>query len=145
MENDLASVIARGASGRPAPVDADPERRPGVPLYKPAGSGTVAHPPLDLQEPHVPVLVGADVGHLTPVFGTGQPPRGLSGVLRRAGYQIPEHKAARWMMLLAADRVDVWESRAVRKPWLTGVLAASAVGAAALLWSRWRPFGQRLE
>jgi hypothetical protein len=32
----------------------------------------------------------------------------------------------------------------VRKPWLTGVLAASAVGAAALLWSRLCPRFDRL-
>ena len=140
LETDLDTTMARGATGRPAPADADPAARPGVPIYKPAGTSAPAvRPPLERQEPHVQVLVGVDVDHLTPVFGTAQPPRGLSGVIRRAGYRVPEHKAARWMLLLAADRVDAWESRAVRKPWLTGVLAASAVGAAALLWSRLRP------
>lgn len=145
MQTDLEGVMARGASGRPAPVDADPGVRPGVPIYKEGGSSApLTAPPLDRQQAKVQVLVGADIGHLTPVFGTAQPPRGLSGVLRRAGYAIPEHKAARWMLLLAADRVDVWESRAARKPWLAGVLAASAVGAAALLWSRRRPLYDRL-
>ena len=68
-------------------------------------------PPLDQQQTDVTILVGVDVGKLPPVFGTAQPPRGLSGLLRRAGYKIPEHKAGRWMTLLFADRVDVWESR----------------------------------
>lgn len=145
VDTSLETTIARGAAGRPEAADADPAARPGVPIYKPAGtSAPAARPPLDRQEPEVQVLVGVDVDRLTPVFGTAQPPRGLSGVIRRAGYRVPEHKAARWMLLLAADRVDAWESRAVRKPWLTGVLAASAVGAAALLWSRVRPRFDRL-
>jgi hypothetical protein len=136
MQTDLRETMARGATGRPAAADADPAARPGVPMYKPAGtSAPIVRPPLDHQEAQVPILIGVEVDHLTPVFGTAQPPRGLSGVLRRAAYGIPEHKAGRWMMLLAADRVDVWESRAVRNPWLTGLLAATAVGAAALLWS----------
>jgi hypothetical protein len=46
-------------------------------------------------------------GHLTPVFGTAQPPRGPSGVLRRAAYRIPEHRALHWLLLVVADRVDV--------------------------------------
>ena len=140
MQSDLSETVARGATGRPAPTDADPAVRPGVPMYKPAGSSApISRPPLERQEPQVPVLVGVEVEHLTPVFGTAQPPRGLSGVLRRAAYGIPEHKAGRWMVLLFADRVDAWESRAARNPWLTGLLAASAVGGAALLWSRRRP------
>lgn len=47
----------------------------------------------------------------TPVFGTAQPPRGASGRLRRWAYSIPETRARRWMLLLAADRVDVLEDR----------------------------------
>lgn len=145
MQTDLETTMARGATGRPEPADADPAERPGVPIYKQAGtSGPAARPPLDPQAPEVQVLVGVDVDRLTPVFGTAQPPRGMSGVIRRAAYRLPEHKAARWMLLLAADRVDVWESRAARKPWMAGVLAASAVGAAALLWSRLRPRFDRL-
>jgi len=113
-------------------------------MYKPAGtSAPMTRPPLDRQEARGPILIGVEIEHLTPVFGTAQPPRGLSGVLRRAAYGIPEHKAGRWMMLLAADRVDVWESRAVRKPWLTGLLAASALGAAGLFLARRRPLLRR--
>ena len=145
MQTDLSQTMAHGATGRPAPADADPAVRPGVPMYKPAGtSAPIARPPLERQQAQVPVFVGVEVDHLTPVFGTAQPPRGLSGVLRRAAYGIPEHKAGRWMMLLFADRVDAWESRASRNPWLTGLLAASAVGGAALFWSRRRPLLGRL-
>src|SRR5690606_24051434 len=48
---------------------------------------------------------------LTPVYGTAQPPRGVSGVLRRIAYRIPEHRARHWLLLLFADRVDVLEGR----------------------------------
>jgi hypothetical protein len=44
---------------------------------------------------------------LTPVFGTAQPPKGLSGIMRKFAYaQYSEARAAHWLLLLAADRVD---------------------------------------
>jgi hypothetical protein len=45
------------------------------------------------------------------VFGTAQPPRGLSGVLRRRAYLLPEHHTRHWLWLLLADRIDVLEHR----------------------------------
>jgi hypothetical protein len=48
---------------------------------------------------------------LTPVFGTSCPPKGLSGALRKLAYKrYSEARAAHWLMLLAADRVDAVES-----------------------------------
>ncbi|SDZ23849.1 hypothetical protein SAMN05421504_11131 [Amycolatopsis xylanica] len=47
---------------------------------------------------------------LTPVFGTSCPPRGLSGALRKFSYRrFSEGRAAHWLLLLGADRVDAWE------------------------------------
>jgi hypothetical protein len=46
---------------------------------------------------------------LTPVFGTAQPLGGISGILRRYAYKFSEGRAAHWMMLLYADRVDAAE------------------------------------
>ena len=46
---------------------------------------------------------------LTPVHSTAIPPRGLSGLLRRVAYGIPEYRARRWALLMLADRVDVIE------------------------------------
>ena len=44
---------------------------------------------------------------LTPVFGTAQPPRGLAGALRKLSYaKFSEGRAAHWLLLVAADRVD---------------------------------------
>jgi hypothetical protein len=76
----------------------------------------------------VPVLVSVDVGALTPVFSTAVPPRGLSGWMRARAYRIPEHRARRWLVLLLADRVDVWEGRVERHPWWSAGLGAAALG-----------------
>jgi hypothetical protein len=114
-----------GAEGRPPAADKDPKDRPGVPFYQP--SDLARRPPLDQQEQTVPVLVGVEVGRLTPVFGTASPPRGLSGLLRRAAYRIPEHAPSHWMLLLLGDRVDVWEGRVRRHPLATVAIAAAAV------------------
>jgi len=64
----------------------------------------------------------------TPVFGTAQPASGLSGLVRRAAYRIPEHHAARWALLLAGDRIDVLEHRIARNLWLLPAAAALAAG-----------------
>ncbi len=48
---------------------------------------------------------------LTPVFGTAQPLRGLSGAIRRYAYTFSEGRTAHWLLLIAGDRVDVLESR----------------------------------
>jgi hypothetical protein len=118
------------------PVDARPTNRPGVPMLGRAGThAAITKPPLDQQHASVPVLVGVDVGRLTPVFGTMQPPRGLSGLIRRAGYRIPEHKAGRWMLLLLGDRVDVWESRLRRQRW-TAAAGLGALIAGLFIWRR---------
>jgi hypothetical protein len=117
------------------PADRRLSNRPGVPMYGRAGThAAIGKPPLEQQEPTVPVLVGVDVGRLTPVFGTAQPPRGLSGLIRRAAYRRPEHEASRWMLLLLGDRVDVWESRLRRHRWR--VFGAAAALAGLLVWRR---------
>jgi hypothetical protein len=113
-------------------------------MYKPARTSTaLAPPPLEQQPATVPVLVGVEVGRLTPVFGTAQPPRGLSGLVRRAAYRIPEHKAARWLLLMLGDRIDVWESRIARRPVIAGLVAAAAVRGLQLRSRRRRPAGIR--
>jgi hypothetical protein len=48
---------------------------------------------------------------LPPVYGTAQPPKRLSGLLRRVAYRTGEHQARHWLLLRIADRLDVIESR----------------------------------
>jgi hypothetical protein len=44
---------------------------------------------------------------LTPVFGTAVPTRGLAGAMRRLAYaRYSEGRAAHWLILIGADRVD---------------------------------------
>lgn len=93
-------------------IDA-PEDRPGVPMEAdPEGPADGAHwqRPERQQNAHQH-LVRAGLDQATPVVGTAQRPRGVSGSMRRAAYQIPEHYARHWALLLLADRVDVVEDR----------------------------------
>lgn len=99
-------------------VDGDLGARPGVPmLLKPQPRGG-AHwkQPERQPPPDFPVLKRAELDELTPAFGTAAPPRGLSGVLRRVAYAIPENRVRHVMLLLVADRVDVLESRLLGTP-----------------------------
>ena len=44
---------------------------------------------------------------VTPVFGTAQPPKGLSGAIRRLPTRrFSEGRPAHWLLLIAGDRVD---------------------------------------
>jgi hypothetical protein len=113
-------------------VDRDPARRPGVPMERRATMVGAAPPP---EQPATePVVKSASRETMTPVFGTSIPPRGLSGVLRRAAYRIPDHKPRHWMLLLLADRIDVWEGRVAdlgpRKiaMWVAGIGALVTIG-----------------
>jgi hypothetical protein len=139
-------TAGRGGMGRPPAADLDPKDRPGVPMYgnqNGGGAGQLAvRPPLDQQPQTVPILIGVEVDRLTPVFGTSVPPKGLSGIIRRFAYSIPEHKAGRWMMLMLGDRVDVLESRIGRNPIPALGIAVGVIGL--LRWRARRRAARRL-
>jgi hypothetical protein len=94
-------------------VDLDPKDRPSVPKerFDPRGSG--AHWDFPERQPEKwPRERSIEHKFLTPVFGTSCPPRGISGMMRKFAYKkYSEGRAAHWLLLLAADRVDVLESR----------------------------------
>ncbi len=46
---------------------------------------------------------------MTPVFGTSVPPSGLSGKMRALAFRYSENDIRHWLILLAADRVNVGE------------------------------------
>lgn len=116
------SVLPSASTSTPpqAPTDVSngwgadhvPLQRPGVPQE--------ADPPAPLASAHwlvpeqqasdEPPLVGRGL-QLTPVFSSAVPARGVSGALRRLAYGIPDYRARRWLLLMAADRVDVIEHR----------------------------------
>jgi hypothetical protein len=93
-------------------VDLDPQDRPSVPRerYDPSASG--AHWDFPERQPEKwPRERSIEHAFVTPVFGTSCPPRGLSGAMRKLAYRrYSEGRAAHWLLLLAADRVDAWES-----------------------------------
>jgi hypothetical protein len=94
-------------------ADLDPQDRPAVPQerFDPEFSG--AHWEFPERQPEKwPRERSIEHKFLTPVFGTSCPPRGLSGRIRRFAYaRYSEGRAAHWLLLLGADRVDVVESR----------------------------------
>jgi hypothetical protein len=94
-------------------VDLDPKDRPAVPqeTFDPEFGG--AHWEFPERQPERwPRERSIEHKFLTPVFGTSCPPHGASGKIRRYAYaKYSEGRAAHWLLLLAADRVDVVESR----------------------------------
>ena len=91
-------------------VDLDPANRPSYP--KEVFDETRA----PWESPERQLATGVreksnDHRFLTPVFGTAQPLKGLSGVIRRYAYTFNEGRLAHWLLLVAGDRVDVFESR----------------------------------
>jgi len=93
-------------------ADLDPKDRPSFPRerFDPAASG--AHWDFPERQPETwPRERSIEHKFLTPVFGTSCPPKGLSGVMRKLAYRrYSEARAAHWLILLAADRVDAIES-----------------------------------
>ncbi len=124
---------AEDAGGMPwRTVDAAPEVRPGVPREHRAVSDPGAHWDRPQQQPGTPLLAATGLRAATPVFGTAQPARGLSGVVRRAAYRIPAHRPGRWILLRVGDRLDVVEHR-LRRGWFVLPAAAALVVGYALV------------
>lgn len=93
-------------------ADLDPKDRPSFPREQFDPDGTGAHWDFpERQQEKWPRERSIEHKFLTPVFGTSSPPKGLSGVMRRYAYRaFSEARAAHWLILLAADRVDAFES-----------------------------------
>jgi hypothetical protein len=84
-------------ANRPAyPKERTPPRLDGVPALVP-------------QVRRVEILQSSERPGLTPVFGSTVPPSGLSGMLRRAAFRFSENDIRHWLILLAADRINVGE------------------------------------
>ncbi|HEX2236013.1 MAG TPA: hypothetical protein VHK89_07035 [Actinomycetota bacterium] len=91
-------------------VDRDPRDRPSVPRERFDPNLGGAHWEFPERQPEKrPRERSVEHRFLTPVFGTSTPPRGVSGIMRRYAYRFSEGRAAHWLILLAADRVDAVE------------------------------------
>jgi hypothetical protein len=90
-------------------ADLDPVDRPSFPKEQldPTIDATLP----DRQPETWPRERSIEHGMLPPVFGTSCPPKGVSGVMRRLAYRrYSEARAAHWLILVAADRVDALEN-----------------------------------
>jgi hypothetical protein len=138
----MSTTPAKPSHSEVEAVDADPRRRPGIPretVPKPVGSSHWVAPPKQVRTTEI--LTEPSRAAMSSTFGSAQPPKGLSGVIRRAAYRIPDYQAKRWLMLIFADRVDVLESdlgRAVRRPQTWVIAAALGLGGAMLMARRRR-------
>ena len=92
-------------------VDSDPADRPSVPKLEFRDDLTGAHWEFPDRQPEKwPRERSIEHKFLTPVFGTAQPPKGLSGAIRKVSYaRYSEGRAAHWLLLMLADRVDAVE------------------------------------
>lgn len=101
---DPRDIIGYGA-------DADPSRRPGVPREQRPEPAPNAIAPVRMQSDVTVFKHGRPGKTMPPVYGTAQPPKGVSGLVRAAAYKYPDHFTRHWMMLLLADRIDAMEHR----------------------------------
>ena len=91
-------------------ADLDRKNRPAVPMERTPPRFIHAHEGKLPQQPeNVEILVSTERPGITPIFGTAQPPKGLSGMLRRIAFRWSENDMRHWLILLAADRVNVVE------------------------------------
>ena len=92
-------------------ADLDPKDRPSTPKLQYQDGLTGAHWEFPERQPEKwPRERSVEHAFLTPVFGTAQPPKGLSGAVRKLSYaRYSEGRAAHWLLLVLADRVDAVE------------------------------------
>jgi hypothetical protein len=92
-------------------ADLDPRERPSTPKLQFQDDLTGARWEFPERQPEKwPRERSIEHAFVTPVFGTAQPPRGLSGVIRKFSYaRYSEGRLAHWTLLVLADRVDAWE------------------------------------
>lgn len=91
-------------------ADLDRKNRPGVPMER-TPPRFINQPEGDppQQQEKVEILVSTERPGITQVFGTVQPPSGLSGMIRRLAFKSSENDIRHWLLLLLADRVNMVE------------------------------------
>lgn len=93
-------------------TDADPKNEPTYPIKKWTGDDhnrSNWQRPQQQQDNDVEILHSNERPNLSAVFGTPQPPSGLSGILRRQAFKFSESEYGHWLTLLLADRINMIE------------------------------------
>ena len=92
-------------------IDADPKNDPTYPMKERTDEEIEGYswerPPQ--QSVNIEVLRSVERPNITAVFGTSVPPSGLSGMIRRAAFKKSESSYGRWLPLVLADRIGVFE------------------------------------
>lgn len=121
-----AHIVGWGADldpkNRPAvPMERTPPRLPGLPVAVP-----------EQQEVHVKVFHSTERPGITPIFGSPNPPSGLSGAMRALAFKLSENDIRHWLLLLAADRVNIVEGVVddIGRGVMPNILAEMGIGAA---------------
>lgn len=108
MENNLAEKYAHIKGWG---IDADPKNEPTYPMKNYTGDdhkrSNWERP--TLQNPDFEVLKSTERPTLSAVVGDAPAPSGLSGIIRRYAYTFSENRSRHWLLLIAADRVNVVE------------------------------------
>lgn len=90
-------------------ADLDHKNRPAYPMERTPPRLDVDLPALEQQAPQVKILCSNERPGITPVFGTAVPPSGISGALREFAFKYSENDLRHWLVLLFADRVNMFE------------------------------------
>lgn len=111
---DTTDPLARRSQQPPSipgwGADLDHANRPAVPMERtPPRLANVHWDAPEQQVARVKIHHSVERPGITPVFGTSTPPSGLSGKMRDLAFRYSESDLRHWMILLAADRVNVGE------------------------------------
>jgi len=92
-------------------IDFDNNNDPTYPIKK---RNNAEHQGYSWQRPQqqletVEILKSVERPNLTAVYGTSNPPVGLSGAIRRYAFNYSESSYGRWLPLMLADRVNMVE------------------------------------
>jgi len=93
-------------------VDADPENDPTYPMRNRMNitqDPTPKNRPDHLQPVDTEVLRSVERPNVSAVYGTPEPPTGLSGLIRRFAFRYTENEYLHWLPLILADRVNMVE------------------------------------
>lgn len=108
MENNLSEKFAHIKGWG---IDADPKNEPTYPMKHYTGDdhkrSNWERP--TLQNPDFEMLKSTERPTLSAVVGDAPAPSGVSGMIRRYAFHFSENRLRHWLLLIAADRVNVVE------------------------------------
>lgn len=92
-------------------IDSDPKNDPTYPMKNRTDEEQLGYSwERPEQQPEtVEILKTVERPNLTSVFGTPNPPSGLSGMIRRQAFKYSESSYGHWLPLILADRVNMVE------------------------------------